>query len=69
MVGIDTLEVLLDRGADASAKDNKGDTARDLLEINLEAGCRQTNKEKVQQLVQRLLRLEQRSPTTATNDL
>lgn len=69
MVGIDTIEVLLDRGAGASAKDNKGDSARELLGINLKTGYWQTNKEKFQQLVQTLLRLEQQSPTTTTNVL
>ena len=67
------IEFLLDRGADASAKNKKGRTARDLLENPLwivpsfDDGPEYQKKR--QQVLQRLLQLEQKASAPAANDL
>ena len=61
------IELLLDRGADASAKDKNGETARNVLEgkwlaSNLES------REKLQQLALRMFQMEQNSCGSAKNE-
>ena len=73
------IELLLDRGADASTKNVKGETARNLLEqqlssctsadlIGLIIAYGSEHSELAQQLIQRLLQLEQKSVTSAIDD-
>ena len=67
---LDTIQLLLYRGADASAKNNKGETARNLLEQHLPDLVSKgivRDLEKPQQVIQKLLQLEQMSAASATN--
>lgn len=66
----ETIQLLLDSGADASAKNSKGQTARILLEQELSTPTRYQNsegQELAQQLIQRLLQLEQEVAASAKN--
>lgn len=68
-----TIELLLDKGADASAKNKKGETARNVVEKGLTIGARDNlgpeYQNKGQQVLQRLLQLEQNASAPAANDL
>lgn len=68
---LETIQLLLDRGADASVKNNKGETARNLHEQQLPTlapnfgGPRYP--EISQQVRKRLLQLERKAAASATN--
>lgn len=67
------IELLLDKGADASAKNKKGETARNVVEKRLTIGARDDlgpeYQKNDQQLLQRMLQLEQNASAPAANDL
>ena len=67
------IKLLLDKGADASAKNKKGETARNVVEKRLTIGARDDlgpeYHKNDQQLLQRMLQLEQNASAPAANDL
>ena len=65
----ETIGLLLDRGADASAKDKKGRTARMILENRSNHHWHRLDNDKsLQLLIQRLLQMEQSSSAPISND-
>ena len=68
--------MLLDRGADVSAKDESGKTARSLLEKKLSGkgyapggyNYERGNREKAERLVQRMMELEQIASAASANE-
>ena len=67
---LDMVEVLLDGVTDASAKNKRGETARNILEDRRSFYTSSPEiRKRSQQLVQRLLQLEQLPSAPATNDI
>ena len=62
------IELLLDRGVDACAKNKNGKTLRNMIENQLELEDSERKQRSLEGIVERLRQLEQKSSTTATND-
>lgn len=63
------IELLLDRGADASAKNQKGETARDILEYNLSTGFHHlVDREDIERSIKRLHQMEQHTKARAGSE-
>ena len=72
---LNVIEMLLDRGADASAKNGDGKTARNLLEDNSSSEVFDSqlyselgNREKAERLLQRMIQLEQTASASPGDD-